>query len=55
MGFKLRQSFKLGPLRFNFTKKGFSSVSFQLGRFSWNSRTRRKTIDTPGPGSYDWK
>lgn len=55
MGFKLRKAFRFGPFRLNFTQKGFSSWSFKLGPFSWNSRTRRKSVDTPGPGHYDWK
>lgn len=55
MGFKLRKSFGFGPFRFNFTQKGFSSWTFKLGPFSRNSRTKRKTIDTPGPGYVDWK
>jgi hypothetical protein len=50
MGFKMRKSFRLGPLRFNVTQKGLSSVSIGFGRWSYNFRTRRHTIDTPGPG-----
>jgi hypothetical protein len=48
--FKLRRSIRIGPIRLNFTEKGFSSWSIKLGRFSWNSRTRKKKFDTPGPG-----
>ena len=50
MRFKLRRSIRIGPIRLNVTEKGFSSWSIKLGRFSWNSRTRKKTFDTPGPG-----
>lgn len=50
MGFKLRKSIPLGPIRLNFTERGFSSITIKAGPFSWNSRTRKRTIDTPGPG-----
>jgi hypothetical protein len=50
MRFRYRRSFRFGPLRFNFTQKGFSSWGLTIGRWSWNSRTRRHTVDTPGPG-----
>jgi hypothetical protein len=46
----MRRSFRIGPIRLNFTEKGFTSWSIKLGRFSWNSRTRKKKFDTPGPG-----
>lgn len=48
--FRLRKSIRLGPVRLNFTQRGFSSWSFLLGPFTWNSRTKRKSFDTPGPG-----
>lgn len=51
MKFRLRKTFRLGPLWLNFTQRGFSSYSLHAGRWSWNSRTRSHTIDTPGPGS----
>ena len=52
MGFKMRKAVRLGPLPvwLNFTQKGFSSATVKLDPFSWNSRTRKKTVDTPGPG-----
>lgn len=55
MGFKLRRSWRMGPLRLNFTERGFSSWSLKVGRWSWNSRTRRHTVDTPGPGHWQSK
>lgn len=55
MKFRLRRSIKLGPFRINVTQRGFSSWSFKLGPFSWNSRTKKKTFDTPGPGHVEWK
>lgn len=54
MGFHLRKSVRLGPLALNFTERGLSSISLHVGRYSWNSRTRRHTVDTPGPGSFTW-
>lgn len=53
MGFNLRKRFRLGPLQLNFTERGYSSHTWRLWRWSWNSRTRQWTFDTPGPGS--WK
>jgi len=48
---RMRRSWKLGPFRWNFTERGYSSWSFQLGRFTWNSR-RGKSVDLPGPMSW---
>lgn len=53
MGYKMRKSMRLGPLRFNFTQNGFSSWSVKLGPWSWNSKTRKSTINTPGPGHWE--
>lgn len=50
MRFHVRRTTGFGPLRFTFTENGFSSWGLKVGRWSWNSRTRRHTIDTPGPG-----
>lgn len=50
MKFHVRKSKRFGPLRFTFTENGFSSWGLQVGRWSWNSRTRRHTFDTPGAG-----
>jgi hypothetical protein len=55
MGFRLlphfhaRRTFRLGPLRLNV---GADGVSWGLGagRWSWNAKSRRHTVDTPGPG-----
>lgn len=51
MRFRLRRSFRIGPLKLNFTEHGFSSWGLQVGRWMWNARTGRHTYDTPGPGS----
>lgn len=49
--FRARKTLRLGPLRLHFTQAGFSSWGFQVGPWTWNAKTRRHTIDTPGPGS----
>lgn len=55
MGLIFRKTVRLGPIRLNFTKKGLSSWSVRLGRWSWNSRTRRHRVDLPGPFSWTSK
>jgi hypothetical protein len=49
--FRLRKALRLGPFIINLTQRGLSSISLRRGRGSWNSRTKRVTYDTPGPGS----
>ena len=52
MKFRLRKQLRFGPLRVNLTQRGLSSWGLGAGRWwSWNSRTRRHTVNTPGPGS----
>jgi hypothetical protein len=46
---RFRKRVRLGPIHWNFTERGYSSWSFKLGPFSWNSRTRRHSVDLPGP------
>lgn len=50
MRFRMRKTLRLGPVRLNFTQRGFSSWGLGVGRWSWSARTRRHSIDTPGPG-----
>ena len=50
MKFRLRRTLRLGPVRIHLTERGFSSWGLQVGRWTWNSRTRSHTFDTPGPG-----
>ncbi|GIJ45680.1 hypothetical protein Val02_25660 [Virgisporangium aliadipatigenens] len=50
MHFRARRKF--GPLVFNFGKSGMTSWGLQIGRWSWNSRTRRQSVDLPGPVSW---
>ena len=52
MGFKVRKTVRLGPLRLHFTQRGFSSWGIKVGRLTWNARTGKTTVDTPGPGYY---
>lgn len=47
-----RKSIRLGPLRFNFGKAGFTSWGVKVGPWSWNSRTRSHRVDLPGPLSW---
>jgi uncharacterized protein DUF4236 len=51
MRFRLRRTVRIGPLKLNFTERGFSSWGLKLGPWSWNARTGHHTIDTPGPGA----
>ncbi len=51
MRFMLRPRLRLGPFSWNFTQSGYSSWSFRMLRWTWNSRTRQWTLNTPGPGS----
>ena len=55
MGLIFRKTLRLGPLRLNFTKHGFSSWSLRIGRWSWNSRTRAHRVDLPGPAAWTSK
>lgn len=54
MKFRARKAIKLGPLRLNFTQKGFSSYSIRVWRYTWNSRTGQSRFDTPGWGGVVW-
>lgn len=51
MRFRARKTLRLGPVIVHLTQRGVSSWGLRVGRWSWNARTRRHTIDTPGPGS----
>jgi Protein of unknown function (DUF4236) len=52
MGLLFRKTVRLGPLRLNFTRNGFSSWSLKFWRWSWNSKARRHRVDLPGPMSW---
>lgn len=53
MGFKMRKSIGGRFLRLNFTEGGYSSMSMSIGpkwaRFTYNSKTGKKTLNLPGP------
>jgi uncharacterized protein DUF4236 len=55
MALRFRKSFRFGPIRWHFTEHGLSSWSFKLWRWTWNSRTKRHTVDLPGPASWTSK
>jgi len=55
MGFKMRRHVRLGPVVLHFTERGLSSWGLKVGRWSWNAKTRRHTVDTPGPGYWQSK
>ena len=50
---RLKRAINLGSpacrVTLHFTLRGFSSWSVKLGRWSWNSRSRRPRVDLPGP------
>lgn len=46
---RLRKAIRFGPLVFNLTQRGLSSVSLRMGPLSLNSRRRRLRADLPGP------
>jgi hypothetical protein len=52
MPFRFRRRTKFGPLVFNYSRKGLTSWGLQIGRWSWNSRTRGNRVDLPGPTSW---
>lgn len=54
MGFSYRRDIDLGFIRWNFTLNGLSSTTYRPipGLLSWNSRTRRWTINGPGRLKY---
>lgn len=54
MGFRFRKSLRLGPVRVNLSKAGLSTT-LRIGPWSWNSRTRRHSVDLPGPINWQSK
>ena len=55
MRFRFTKRIGLGPVRISLSRAGASATIYPLWpltrRVSWSSRTRRVTVDTPGPGS----
>lgn len=54
MRFRMRKTISLGPLRLNFSQRGFTSWGLRIWRWGWNARTNRQSFDTPGPGGVTW-
>jgi hypothetical protein len=52
MGLLFRKTVRVGPLQFHFGNRGLSSWGVKVGRWSWNSRTRKQRVDLPGPVSW---
>ena len=52
MPIQYRKVIKFGPFRLNIGNHGLSSWSFAIGKWSWNSRTRKHRVDLPGPFSW---
>jgi len=52
MPIQYRKIVKLGPIRLNVGNRGLSSWSLHIGKWSWNSRTRKHRFDLPGPFSW---
>jgi hypothetical protein len=52
MPIRMRKRWRLGPFVVNATQRGVTSWGLQVGRWSWNSRTRAQRVDLPGPFSY---
>ena len=52
MPVQFRKSKKFGQFIFHFSQEGFSSRSFKLGPWSWNSRSKKNRVDLPGPFSW---
>ena len=55
MPFTFRKRINMLPfLRLNVSKTG-ASRTWHLGPWSWNSRSRRHSVDLPGPVNYQSK
>lgn len=49
MRLTFRKVLKIGPVRLNFGRNGFTSWGLKAGRVSWNARSRKTSVDLPGP------
>lgn len=54
MRFRWRKTFVFGPLRFRFANGRYTGMSVRVGRWTWQPRTGKHSLDTPGPGSWHW-
>ncbi len=50
--FLFRKVIRLGPIRLNFGRNGYSSTTVKVGPWSTNTRTRRHRANLPGPFSW---
>lgn len=50
MKFRARKTIRVGPLRFHFTERGYSSWGIKVGPYSRNFTRGTWAFDTPGPG-----
>jgi hypothetical protein len=48
----MRRTLRFGPVRLNVGPDGVS-WGLGAGRWSWNAKSRRHTVDTPGPGYWE--
>jgi hypothetical protein len=46
--FHFRKNLRFGPVRVTATQNGVS-WGLKVGRWSWSPRTRRHSVDLPGP------
>ena len=49
MRLTFRKRVKAGPVRLNFGRNGFTSWGLKWWRASWNAKTRKTSVDLPGP------
>lgn len=54
MRYRARKTIRIGPLRLNFTQRGFASWGLRIWRWSWNATRGTHSFDTPGPGGVSW-
>lgn len=52
MGLYFRWRPRIGFLRFNFGRRGLSSISSVFGPWTHNFRSGKNTVDLPGPFSW---
>ncbi|WP_232665490.1 DUF4236 domain-containing protein [Pseudonocardia sp. TRM90224] len=52
MRYRMRKSFKLGPIRIRFTERGYQGWGLKIGRWSWDARSGVHSVDTPGLGGF---
>ena len=57
--FRDRGYIKLPLIKINWARNGlrfyYTSTTFHIGRYSWNTRQRKHHFDHPGPGWWEGK